>query len=360
MTRILMTLDAVGGVWTYALDLARAARAAGFDVALAGLGPAPSAVQRAEAEALGSLDWGAMPLDWLADEPEALAGVPEWLEDVAARRSADLLHLAYPSQAIGLSGARPVVTVAHSCLRTWFDAVHGRDVPPNMAWQARLTARGLAASDVVVAPSQAHAAALRRLYDIDRVAVVRNASGSPVAEWSGGTAAIAAARWWDEGKGAATIDAAAALTDVPVCMIGSLRGPQGQVAQVNHAKAAGPLPYTDTLAAISRAAVFVSPSLYEPFGLAALEAARTSRPLLMADIPSYRELWADAACFFDPRSPADLAAKLDALMAAPDRRRAMGRRARIRAQEYDLATQGRAMAALWRRMARLRSLEATS
>src|SRR5690242_5747891 len=51
--RVLMTTDAVGGVWTYGLTLARALAARGVRVALAAVGPAPSAAQVAQAETAG-------------------------------------------------------------------------------------------------------------------------------------------------------------------------------------------------------------------------------------------------------------------------------------------------------------------
>jgi glycogen synthase len=44
-----MTADAVGGVWRYALDLARELGADGGEVLLATMGPAPDADQVAEA-----------------------------------------------------------------------------------------------------------------------------------------------------------------------------------------------------------------------------------------------------------------------------------------------------------------------
>ena len=47
--KILMTADAVGGVWTYALDLAVGLAPRGVEVVLAVLGPAPSPRQRAAA-----------------------------------------------------------------------------------------------------------------------------------------------------------------------------------------------------------------------------------------------------------------------------------------------------------------------
>src|SRR6185312_5139526 len=68
--RLLATADAVGGVWTYALDLARALAPRGVAVTLAVLGPEPSQAQRREAEAVAGMDvvWTRAPLDWLCDD----------------------------------------------------------------------------------------------------------------------------------------------------------------------------------------------------------------------------------------------------------------------------------------------------
>src|SRR5690348_18505284 len=67
--RVLMTADAVGGVWTYAVDLARALGARGTRVTLAVIGPAPSEAQRAEARAIPTLDLREHPgrLEWMDD-----------------------------------------------------------------------------------------------------------------------------------------------------------------------------------------------------------------------------------------------------------------------------------------------------
>ncbi len=46
--------------------------------------------------------------------------------------------------------------------------------------------------------------------------------------------------------------------------------------------------------------IFVSTSLYEPFGLAVLEAAQAGCPLVLSDIATFRELWDGAAIFFPP------------------------------------------------------------
>ncbi|WP_369722248.1 glycosyltransferase [Bradyrhizobium sp. LLZ17] len=51
---------------------------------------------------------------------------------------------------------------------------------------------------------------------------------------------------------------------------------------------------------LQHAAIFVSPALYEPFGLCILEAAAAGCALVLSDIPTFRELWSGAALFVDP------------------------------------------------------------
>ena len=81
--RILMTLDAVGGVWRYAMDLAAELRAAGVSTVFLGFGPGPSERQRHEAEATGVLDWAdAEPGDALWDVAVLTVGHEERLPEV--------------------------------------------------------------------------------------------------------------------------------------------------------------------------------------------------------------------------------------------------------------------------------------
>lgn len=349
MTAILVTLDAVGGIWRYAMDLGRAATEAGLYPVFAGQGPAPSRAQWQEAAELGPVEWSAIPLDWMAPGPEALAPVPGWLGAVADRHGAGLLHLNMPSQAVGLGRRRPIVVAHHACLATWYLAMRGT-VPADLGWHREATGAGLAAADAVLAPSAAHAAAVAACYGIGGIAVVHNASRSPERSWSPGHGVVAVGRWWDDGKNAAVLDAAAGRLDEQVSLIGPAQGPEGQALALRHAQALGALPHAEAIRRLGRAAVFVSPSHYEPFGLAALEAARAGRPLVLSDIPTYRELWDGAATFFDPRDEAALAAVLARLLSDAEARRRLGTAARLRAERYGAATQSAALAALWRRV----------
>ena len=58
------------------------------------------------------------------------------------------------------------------------------------------------------------------------------------------------------------------------------------------------------------AIALVHPSLYEGFGLTALEAMAAGVPVIAAEAPGVREVCGDAASYADPRSPASFAAAM--------------------------------------------------
>ena len=61
VTRVLMTADCVGGVWTYALDLAESLGDFGVEVLLATMGQRPSHAQAGQAACIApprDRDWG--------------------------------------------------------------------------------------------------------------------------------------------------------------------------------------------------------------------------------------------------------------------------------------------------------------
>jgi len=78
--------------------------------------------------------------------------------------------------------------------------------------------------------------------------------------------------------------------------------------------------------------VFVLPSVsrLEAFGIVALEAMATGKPVIVADIPGVREMIVDGqeGLLADPVNSMDLAEKIRRLLADPEARRAMGQRGR--------------------------------
>lgn len=65
--------------------------------------------------------------------------------------------------------------------------------------------------------------------------------------------------------------------------------------------------------ALGRASALVSASLDEGFGIPLVEAMAVGTPIVVSDIPIFREIGADAAAFFDPRDPASFAAAVRGL-----------------------------------------------
>ncbi len=343
-TKVLAALDAVGGVWRYAMDLARGLKRRGVSTCFAGFGPPPSSEQAAEAAALGELHWFDAPLDWTAGGEGQLRQVPHLISNLAKQTQANLLHLNLPSQAAGLDVPVPVVVMAHSCVVTWFEAVRGTSVPAEWQWQFRLNRQGFDRADVVLAPSQSHAAMMEQAYGrIASLKVVRN--GSDIENMGGPKRpfVFAAGRWWDDGKNGAALDAAASMSNWPVVMAGANRGPNGQYLELRNAEHRGELSHRRAMVLMRQAAIVVSPSVYEPFGLAPLEAARAGAALVLSDIPTYRELWEGAALFADPGEPQALAEAVNRLAADPDRRAALAVKAYERSSAFTIEAQAEAV-----------------
>ncbi|KKB12550.1 glycosyl transferase [Devosia geojensis] len=350
-TRVLMTLDAVGGVWRYAMDLASSLGEEGFEFVFIGLGPQPSRRQEAEAEPLGTLRWLDAPLDWTTDEEGDLDTLAPQLAELVESEEIDIVHLNAPSQAAGLKLPVPIVAVSHSCVVTWFAAVRGTGMPRDWLWQERRNRAGFDAADAVIAPSNAHAAMLRDCYGpIAGLEVVYNGARPAPASLEKSDFVFAAGRWWDDGKNGAVLDRAATSCAWPVVMAGANRGPKGQHLEIVNADHRGELAHSEARALMGRAGIVCSPSIYEPFGLVPLEAAGVRAALVLADIPTYRELWDGAAVFADPRDPGAFAAAIDALAGDPERRHRLAEAAFIRSRAYSLAAQAEATATVDRRL----------
>ncbi len=345
--RVLMTVDAVGGVWRYAVDLARGLNERGIGCLLVGSGPRPiDAMSRALAALSDTtLIWTDAPLDWMAADEAALEDLPATLASLARDHECDLLHLNQPSQAAGLAAHLPVLAVSHSCVPSWWETMRDTPLPAEWVWQRRRNRSGLDRADGVLAPSASHAAALARTYGpIERISVVHNATAAvPSAAHPTGDDkepfVLAAGRWWDEGKNARALDQAARSSPWPVMMAGPQAGPNGELFPIGHATSVGELPSSELLGLMRRAAIFAAPSRYEPFGLAVLEAATHHAALVLSDIPTFRELWQDAALFVSLQDEAGLARAIATLAEDASLRRSLAARSATIARRYTPARQ---------------------
>ena len=300
-SRMLLTTDAVGGVWRYTLDLARGM---GTPPMIAVLGPPPSTAQRDEAAGLRLIETG-LPLDWTADSPADLAGTVTQLRRLAEREAVSSVHLHAPALAGAQRWSMPLIAVAHSCVATWWAAVRTGPLPDDLAWRAEATCIGLDVADAVVAPTAAHADATTRAYGFTKIAVVHN--GAPpskpspsergVGERGATRSILTAGRLWDDGKNATALDQAAPALDAPIRAAGPITGPNGAQARLANLDLLGTLDSQAMRRAYAEAPVFASLARYEPFGLSVLEAAQAGCRLVLSDIPSFRELWDGVARF---------------------------------------------------------------
>jgi len=84
----------------------------------------------------------------------------------------------------------------------------------------------------------------------------------------------------------------------------------------------------------AEAIALVHPALHEGFGMTALEAMHAGVPVLAGRSPGVVETCAEAAAYFDPRDPEELAAALARVSGDEAERRDLGRRGRERAAGF--------------------------
>ncbi len=344
-----MTADAVGGVFQYACDLARGLAVHDVRTTLALLGPAPTAAQQAWATGVPGLTLisTGQPLDWLATDTTTVRQSAEAVAELSLRHRADIVHLNCPALAAATYGM-PVVAVLHSCLASWWSAVKDGPMPTDFRWRTELTARGLDAADVVVCPSAALARQAREIYGIQPLVVHNGRVRPPPARpTAASTFVFTSGRLWDEGKNISTLAAASRLTALPLRAAGSLAGPNGVRAALGDAHALGLLDDTQVRAQLAQQPIFVSAALYEPFGLGVLEAAQAGCPLVLSDIPTFRELWQDAALFAPPRDAEAFADIVNRLALDHDLRNAQSAAAIKRAGRYTLPVMAARMLAVY-------------
>jgi glycogen(starch) synthase len=317
MTRVLMTADTVGGVWTYACELAQALAPHGVEITLAAMGGELSPAQARRAAAIPSLDVfeSSYALEWMAEPWRDVDAAGDWLLELAARVRPDLVHVnGYAHAALPFKA--PVVVVAHSCVWTWTRAVRGRDPGPEWNEYRRRVIAGLSAADLVIAPTQAILAAVLDAYGLRlRTQVIPNACAT--ASWRPGKKArivLSAGRLWDEAKGLADLQACARLVRWPIVIAGPTVAPGGLApVSAEGLHALGELAPRQLAAWMARAAIYALPARYEPFGLSVLEAALSGCALVLGDIPSLREVWGDTAVYVPPGDPEALGFALNVM-----------------------------------------------
>jgi glycosyltransferase involved in cell wall biosynthesis len=336
-TRILMTTDTVGGVWSHATALAAALTSLGAELHLVTLGPPARADQRAMLEGTHiHLIETDLALEWQDPEAADLDRAGRLLRQLEREIRPDIVHLNSYREAT-FAWRAPVVLVAHSCVNSWGVACNDTAFLAEPRWQryGELIAAGLASASAWVAPTCAFGETIAKLYTPPRPGVLI---------WNGFTPAfpaimpkqplvLAAGRMWDKAKNLAALAAVADAVPCPIQVAGAGTAPGQQNSPV---QLLGELPQAELWQRMLGAAIFASPALYEPFGLSVLEAAAAGCALVLTDIPTFRELWQDAAVFVAPGDDNALRSALSWLATDADACMALQRAARRRARRYRL------------------------
>lgn len=345
--RILMTADTIGGVWTYALELAAALGKQGVEVALATMGVPMTSQQREVALAIPSLKVfeSNFKLEWMEDPWEDVKQAGEWLLQLEKRLKPDVIHLnGYVHAA--LPWQVPVLVVGHSCVLSWWEAVKGEVAPASWEKYRVEVRRGLEAASLVVAPSAAMLAALDRHYGAksDGKVISNGRDPSIFLPLEKKDFILSAGRLWDEAKNVAVLEDIASEVFWDIYIAGEEKHPSNEPQRHRRCEERkeggfssvrlGRLSTEDLALWYGRAGIYALPARYEPFGLSVLEAALSGCALVLGDIPSLREVWGDAAVFVMSDDRDAIANAINSLIIDSSRRCQLGKMARDRASEF--------------------------
>lgn len=344
--RILLTTDTIGGVWTFTRELCIGLLQQGHAVALVSFGRPPSNEQvawcEAQTECYGRefyFESSDAPLEWMQSNERAYSGGEALLLRLVEKFGADVLHAS--QFCFGrLPVPIPRVITAHSDVQSWTEACR-RERLPESAWLTRycgLVQRGLDGADAVVAPTRWMLDAVSRYFEVAAMGhVIPNGRTLP---FGASTAqpramqAVSVGRLWDEAKNLAVLTRIEPPFPVYVageCAHEEFSGP----TQFGGLTVLGLLRECELLDLFRRSSIYVVPSVYEPFGLAPLEAALCGCAVVANDLKSLREVWGDAAIYF--RDAAELTAVLRRLQSSPKALHRAQTAARRRALEMSAA-----------------------
>jgi len=318
--KVLMTADTFGGVWVYALDLIESLANYGVEVVLVTMGERLSRSQAAQIASLHNVRLYETPyrLEWMNDPWRDVDLCGRYLLEIEAHTCPDVVHINGYAHA-ALPFEVPVLVVGHSCVYSWFRAVHR--CGPGAEWLEyfRAVRHGLAAADLVTAPTRTMLKWLGEIYGPFRAAEhVYNGRAFTHACRPKEPLIFSAGRLWDDAKNISALDYVAASLPWPIHIAGEKRHPDGRVADFSNVHMLGMLSPEEVASRMSAASIFVLPSRYEPFGLSALEAAICGCALVLGDIPSLREVWGEAALYAASDDPDAITYQIRRLIDDPD------------------------------------------
>jgi glycosyltransferase involved in cell wall biosynthesis len=356
--RILMTTDTVGGVWSYTTELIGGLLRNRVAVALVTLGRKPSPAQHRWLQQTSAVwreafrwDECKASLEWMSNNEGAFCDVAPLLLRVAHEFRAELLHsnqFCFGALPVSI----PRLVVAHSDVLSWAAACRSEGIEA-CAWldtYIDLCAAGLRDADAVVAPTRWMLDALGKNFELACEAYVIPNGRTPKGLARSSTRklqAITAGRLWDEAKNLKLLQDVHA--PLPILVAGDTEyESQTAINLPPEITILGHLAEDKLLSLFQQSAIYLCTSVYEPFGLAPLEAALCGCAVLANDIPSLHEVWGDGAVYF--HNAASLQDRLAELVRDPEQLALAQRRSWLRAQRYAAASMTSRYLALYQTM----------
>lgn len=334
--KILITTDAVGGIWNYTVSLALGLARHQVETVIVCMGPGPDNSQLNSIRNIPAITFYHRPylLEWMDDPWRDVEKAGNWLLKIKESEKPDLVHLNGFSHAV-LDWELPVVVVGHSCVYTWYEAVKGT-LPPD-TWQTyfEMVQAGMQAADILISPTQTMLTAYKRIYGpVNHSRVIYNGVDHQECRVARVEEPFifSMGQVWDESKNMKLLVEAAEHIHCPVVIAGS-----GSLAQLKVSKNLfflGRLDHRETFKWLKAAGLYVLPVKYEPFGLTFLEAATRRCALVGGDIPTLRELWDDAMLYVNPNDPEGLALTCNQLLEDQDARQNLVGQVGVRAKNY--------------------------
>jgi glycosyltransferase involved in cell wall biosynthesis len=257
----------------------------------------------------------------------------------------DFLHLnqlSFGALAVGT----PRLVTAHGDVMTWWLSIHGHAPAASawLKWYRETVVRGLRRADAVVTASHWMGEMLRVAYGRDFDGYVIPPGRNPIyfnPFVNKEESVLAIGRLWDTGKQVGLLTQH--RHGLPVCIVGAdnpipappvpIRADVRVSTGEDEISVKGAQTEAQLRSLYSKSRIFAATARYDPTGLASVEAAFSRCALVVNDIDVYREMWGDAALYFERNDAESLSQTLAQLDEDRELARLYGTRAYNRARE---------------------------
>ncbi|WP_159800820.1 glycosyltransferase [Flavobacterium sp. MK4S-17] len=336
-----MTTATVGGIWNYTIDLCKALQFYDTEIHLMAMGSLVNSEQQQQLEQLKGINFyeSNYKVEWMENPWEDISMAKQWISSVYSKVNPDIIHFNTFGHVAG-DWDCPVVSVFHFCLQTRWSAITGKtSTPDDLKRYRKAVKEALTSACVIVAPTAAILKDAEKIYPVlkhKHKEVIYNGRDTPefsITEKEPGI--LTAGRKINDAKNICLLTDVADDLNWPVYIAGTHNCPEededNEAKNINYL---GRLPSKVLQDYMKKASLFVMPAKYEPFGLAVLEAAKAGCALALGDIPTFREIWGDAAVYFNPESADEAAAVLQKLTTDHAFREEKARKALERSKKF--------------------------